>query len=505
MTQQDKDAMHPPGHKQRPKHDHLELSSNQGSTAQSYNENNDDKSAQGIVTFNQSLVLFILVMAWLLFTILIWKSEPHIPLIVATIVTASGLMLFGQSWSQVEKSLIKGIQASVQPTLLLILIGILIAAWMMSGTVPTLLLYGTEWFQPQWFALSAMLLTMIVSMFVGSSITTVGTFGVALVGMASSMGLNPALIAGAVVSGACFGDKMSPLSDTTNFAAAIARVRMNDHIRNMTKTTVPAFLMTCAAFLIWGRSEQVDLSQLDTMKQAINDSFHISPIALLPLPLVIIAAFKRVPIAWTLLIGIGSGLLISGFVQGNWDVQQWMNFMQYGYQSDIANESVARIVNRGGLLSMLGSITLIGIAFAFGGLLQHGGVIKALFNRMIQPIKRKESLVVSTGLSSIGVNLVTGEQYMSILLPGQMFQQEYERRGIPRLTLSRTLEDCGTLINPLIPWGVSGAMMTSALGISVMEYAPFAFFLWISPLCTFAFALLPGLKRSTLNETSSCS
>ncbi|MGZ9586101.1 Na+/H+ antiporter NhaC [Paenibacillus marinisediminis] len=459
-----------------------------------------EESISNTVTFKQSLIIFILVMSWLLLTILVWKAEPHLPLLIATVATGIGLMLCGQSWKQVEHSLIKGLQASVMPAILLVLIGILIAVWMMSGTVPTLLVYGANWFQPQWFALSAMLLTMIVSMFVGSSITTVGTFGVALVGMAASMGINTQLVAGAVVSGACFGDKMSPLSDTTNFASAVARVRMNDHIRNMTKTTIPAFLLTCAAFLFFGHVENTDLTQLEAMQQAMNGSFHIHLIALLPLPIVLIAAIRRVPILLTLLIGIGSGLLVVGIIQGNWDIPNWLQVMQYGFNADIANESVARIVNRGGIMSMMGSIALIGIAFAFGGLLQNGGVIQALFNRIIQPIKRKETLVVSTGISAIGVNFLTGEQYMSILLPGQMFEQEYERRGIPRLTLSRTLEDCGTLVNPLIPWGVSGAMMTSALGMTVMDYAPYAFFLWISPLCTFAFALLPGLKRKTLNE-----
>lgn len=452
------------------------------------------------ITFKQSLIVFILLMGWLLLAILGWKAEPHLPLLIAAIAAGIALLIIGQSWEQVERAMVKGLQSSIQPAVLLVLIGALIAVWMMSGTVPTLLVYGTEWFQPQWFSLSAMLLCMIVSMFVGSSFTTVGTFGVALVGMASSMDINPALIAGAVISGACFGDKMSPLSDTTNFASAVAQVQMNDHIRNMSKTTVPAFILTVAAFIMFGQAEQADLIQLNDMKQAMSDAFHIHPLALLPLPIVLTAAIRRVPIIPTLLLGIASGLLVTGFLQGNWDIPQWLQVMQNGYHMDINHEAAARIVNRGGILSMMSSITLIGIAFAFGGLLQHGGIIHALFSCIIQPVKRNESLVVSTGLSSIGVNFMTGEQYMSILLPGQMFQQEYEHRNIPRLTLSRTLEDCGTLINPLIPWGVSGAMMTSALGVTVSEYAPFAFFLWLSPLCTFAYAWLPGLKKRTLQH-----
>ncbi|WP_195571248.1 Na+/H+ antiporter NhaC [Paenibacillus sp. 1001270B_150601_E10] len=464
------------------------------------NEHEVTTSTGTTITFGQSLSIFIVTIGWLLLTILYWHAEPLIPLLVAAIVTGIMLMCFGMKWQDVESALIKGVQSSVMPSILLVLIGILIASWMMSGTVPTLLVYGTQWFQPQWFAFSSLVLTCIVSMCVGSSITTVGTFGVALVGMASSMGMNSALVAGAVVSGACFGDKMSPLSDTTNFASAVAKVRMTDHIRNMTWTTVPAFILTSAAFLIFGHTSHSDMSQLIEMKAAMESAYHIHPVSLLPLAVVLLAAILRVPILLTMLMGIAFGLLVTGFIQSNWSLMNWMEVTLHGYQSTIANDAVATIVNRGGVMSMMWSITLIATAFAFGGLLQHGGVITALFKKIIAPIKRKESMVVSTGLSAIGVNLFTGEQYMSILLPGQMFQAEYERRGIPALTLSRTLEDCGTLVNPLIPWGVSGALMTAALGMSVLDYAPYAFFLLISPLCTFAFALLPGLKKRTLNH-----
>lgn len=462
---------------------------------------NDEQSVKQPLRFVQSVTIFAVIIAILLLTILGWGAQPHIPLLTATVAAGCLLLLFGQSWNLVERALIKGLQASVMPALLLSLIGILIAVWMMSGTVPTLLVYGTSWFQPQWFTISALLLTVIVSMFVGSSVTTVGTFGVALIGMSDSMGIHPAIVAGAVVSGACFGDKMSPLSDTTNFASAVARVSMPDHIRNMTKTTVPAFLITCIAFLFFGSSAQSNMEQLLAMQQDIRSVFHIHPLTLLPLAVVLIAAFKRLPIIITMLLGIGSGLLVTALIQGDVNVPQWMEVMQGGFQGSFQMEEVSRIVNRGGLQSMTWAISLIAIAFALGGLLQHAGIIETMFNRLIAPIKTKEGLVVTSGLSSIGVNMITGEQYMSILIPGQLFESEYDKRGIPRLTLSRTLEDCGTLVNPLIPWGVSGAMMTSALGLTVLDYMPYAFFLWVSPLVTFAFALLPGLKRVTLGNS----
>ncbi|MGG3836726.1 Na+/H+ antiporter NhaC [Paenibacillus thiaminolyticus] len=460
---------------------------------------------QETLRFGQSVTIFIAILLILIVPILGWRVEPHIPLIGASVAAGGLLLLFGRSWNEVEQAFVRGLQASVQPALLLTLIGILIGVWMMSGTVATLLFYGTSLFQPQWFTLSALVLTVIVSMFVGSSLTTVGTFGVALVGMAASMGVHPAIAAGAVVSGACFGDKMSPLSDTTNFASAVARVSIPDHIRNMTKTTVPAFILTCIAFALIGSSSAPDMEALEALQRDIGQSFHITPWALLPLAVVLIAAFKRVPVALTMLLGIGSGLAVAALLQHAYDIRQWISVMHYGFSGSFALEDTARIMNRGGLQSMAGTIALIAIAFGMGGLLQHGGVIPALFQRLVAPIRKKESLVVASGLSSIGVNVITGEQYMSILLPGQLFADEYDKRNIPRKTLSRTLEDCGTLVNPLIPWGVSGAMMTGALGLPVLDYAPYAFFLWLSPLVTFAFVLLPGLKRGALGLGSASS
>lgn len=465
-------------------------------------EMNNSKEKEHIqpLRFLHGLIIFLTIIVILSSTIIGYSLHPHIPLLLATVIAGCLLLAFGQSWNDIEKAVMKGLQASLMPSTLLALIGVLIAVWMMSGTVPSLIVYGTYWFQPQWFTISALFLTVIVSMFVGSSLTTIGTIGVALIGIADSMSVHPTVVAGAVISGACFGDKMSPLSDTTNFAAAVAQVTIPNHIRNMMKTTVPTFLLTCIAFLCLGSAKPVHVSQLAAIQQDIQRVFYIHPLTLLPLFVVMIAAFKRVPIIMTMLWGIGSGLVVTALLQGNIHLSQWMNWMQNGYQGSFSLREVNHIINRGGLQAMTWSISLIAIAFALGGLLQHTGVIMVMFTRIITPVKRREVLVITSGLSAIGINFITGEQYLSILLPGQLFANEYTRRNIPRQTLSRTLEDCGTLVNPLIPWGVSGAMMTNTLGLSVVDYIPYAFFLWLSPLITFACALLPGLKEATLHD-----
>ncbi|MFC7679878.1 Na+/H+ antiporter NhaC [Paenibacillus sp. GCM10028914] len=452
------------------------------------------------LSFSKSMFLIIFILALLFVSIFLLKAEPHIPLLATTVGTATLLRLFGFSWKKIESAIIQGIQTAIMPILILSLIGILIAVWMMSGTVPTILYYGMDYIEPNYFAVSALYVTIIVSMFTGSSFTTVSTVGVALMGIALTTGISPTLAAGAVVCGACFGDKMSPLSDTTNFAPAVTGISLFTHIRNMMYTTVPALILTTIFFLLVPQSNNIDLSSIYPIKVALDQGFQIHWLTLISPLAVIVCSFKRIPILPTLVVGIVTGLLVTALVQHQTAIDVWFSAMQNGYKSSIANETVASIVNRGGLQSMMGSVSLILIALSLGGLLQHCGVIEAFFRSIIQPLKRKSSIVMMTGASSIAVNGMTGEQYLSILLPGQMFKDEYTRRNIPAKTLSRTLEDCGTLVNPLIPWGVSGVFFATTLGVPVIEYAAFATFLWLCPLFTFAYALIPQLQRYSLGE-----
>lgn len=452
------------------------------------------------LSFSKSLIIIGFILALLFVCIFLLKAEPHLPLLATTVGTAVLLGIFGFSWKSIESAMIKGIQTAIMPILILTLIGILIAVWMMSGTVPTLLYYGMDYISPDYFAVSALFVTIVVSMFTGSSFTTVSTIGVALMGIALTTGISPTLAAGAIISGACFGDKMSPLSDTTNFAPAVAGIPLFTHIRNMMYTTIPALVITTIFFLFAPRADVIDLSSIQGIKLALQDAFHIHWFTLISPLAVIICSIKRVPILPTLVVGIASGLLVTALVQQQIQVDVWFSVMQNGYVSTTANETVASIVNRGGMQSMMWSVSLILIALSLGGLIQHCGVIEAFFRRIIQPLKRSSSIVLMSGASSIAVNGMTGEQYLSILLPGQMFKDEYDRRGIPAKTLSRTLEDCGTLVNPLIPWGVSGAFFAVTLGVPVIEYIPYATFLWLSPFITFAYALIPKLQKKTLGS-----
>ncbi|OMD96459.1 Na+/H+ antiporter NhaC [Paenibacillus odorifer] len=450
------------------------------------------------LSFSKSMIIIAFIFALLFVSIFLLKAEPHIPLLATTVGTAVLLGLFGVSWRDIEAAIIKGIQTAIMPILILMLIGILIAVWMMSGTVPTLLFYGMDYINPNYFAVSALYVTIVVSMFTGSSFTTVSTIGVALMGIALTTGISPTLAAGAIICGACFGDKMSPLSDTTNFAPAVVGISLFTHIRNMMYTTIPALIITTVFFLFAPKADAIDLSSIQGIKFALQDGFHIHWLTLISPLAVIICSIKRIPILPTLMVGIVTGLLVTAIIQQQAEIGVWFSVMQNGYESTIANETVASIVNRGGMQSMMSSVSLILIALSLGGLIQHCGVIEAFFRKIIQPLKRKSSIVLMSGASSIAVNGMTGEQYLSILLPGQMFKDEYNRRGIPAKTLSRTLEDCGTLVNPLIPWGVSGAFFAATLGVPVIEYIPYATLLWLSPFITFAYALIPKLQKNSL-------
>lgn len=411
------------------------------------------------------------------------KATPHMA-IFGTMVLIGGYAYYRtRDFKRIENAMINGIREAIMPVMILLLIGMLIGVWQMSGTVATILSIGLNTISAQWFLPSVLLITMIVSTFTGSAFTTVGTVGVALFGIGMALGISPALAAGAIVSGALFGDKMSPLSDTTNFAPAVAGVKLFDHIRFMMGTTVPAFLITLVLFTILGRGGQAaDTTQIAEAQAALAGRFDLSWVTLLAPILVAVLAFRRMPVLPTMLFGMFAGVLTAGFVQGNWNVSNWFGVMQAGFKSGVENETIAAVLDRGGLESMLWSVSLVLIALAFGGLLRELGVFQAIVDALLERLKSPGSSVLSVVLSSIGVNLLAGEQYLSILLPGQAFKQGFIDRGIDPRYLSRALEDGGTVINPLIPWGVSGAFFAATLGVPVLEYAPFAFFLWLSPI-----------------------
>jgi len=443
--------------------------------------------------FKEAVVLLLLILAVIFSSLFILKTEPHIALLNCLMVILIIGLIRGFKWKQLETGLVKGIQNGVQPIIILGLIGMLIGAWMSSGTIPTIMAYALTVINPHYLLITTLFSCMVISSLVGSSFTTVSTIGVALMGAGMAIGLPIEWLAGAIISGACFGDKMSPMSDTTNFASGVAAVDLFTHIRHMFFTTIPSILITTVIFFILGRMTPIDAASLSEMKNMIlmiESQVHVSSLTLLSPIIVIILAVKRIPVIPSLIVGIMTAGLTAVSLQGI-SLSQFLNVLQNGTSFPIENEQVSNMLNRGGLQSMMWSISLILIAFAFGGLLDSLKIIPTLLNGLIDRIHSKGQLILSTASSSFGVNLLTGEQYLSILIPGQSFKGLYEKMQLDRKYLSRTLEDAGTLINPLIPWGVSGAFFAQTLGVPVLSFLPFAFFLYLSP----AFTILYGYMK----------
>lgn len=450
------------------------------------------------ISFRESAAILGISIVILLSALFGAHAEPHLAILASLIFVVGYAVYRGFPFSQIEEHMINGIREAIKPILIMLLVGMTIAVWMMSGAVPTLLHYGLSTLSATWFAPSALIIAMIVSTFTGSSFTTIGTVGVALMGIAVVLGVNPALAAGAIISGACFGDKMSPLSDTTNFAPGIVNVSVFDHIRFMMGTTLPAIAITFVLFLIFGRGAgSIDADAIGATQQALDSLFRLSPWTLLSPLLVMVLAIRKNPVIPTLIAGVLSGLLLTGLVQGNWDIAQWMSVIQNGLKLETANETVASIISKGGIQSMMWSVSLVMLALAFGGVLRGIGVIDVIIEKTVSKLQRDGSIISSAALAAIGVNFMAGEQYLSILLPGQAFKKIFEERSIDPRFLSRALEDGGTLVNPLIPWGVSGAFFASTLGVPVTSYVPFAFFLILSPLFTFIFAYTRPTKKQT--------
>ncbi|WP_393966410.1 Na+/H+ antiporter NhaC [Exiguobacterium sp. S22-S28] len=448
------------------------------------------------ISFRESAAILGISIIILLSVLFGAKAEPHLAILSSLIFVVAYSAIRGFRYEALEQHMINGIREAIKPILIMLLVGMTIAVWMMSGAVPTLLHFGLETLSATWFAPSALIITMIVSTFTGSSFTTIGTVGVALMGIAVALGVNPALAAGAIISGACFGDKMSPLSDTTNFAPGIVNVSVFDHIRFMMGTTVPAITITFILFFIFGQGDgAIDAATIGSTQQELTRLFTLSPWTLLSPLLVMILALRKTPVVPTLIAGILSGLLLTGLTQGNWNVGQWMSVIQNGLKMESDNKTVTSIISKGGLQSMMWSVSLVMLALAFGGVLRGIGVIDVIIEKTVSKLKRDGSIISSAALASIGVNIMAGEQYLSILLPGQAFKKIFEERSIDLRFLSRALEDGGTLVNPLIPWGVSGAFFASTLGVPVTAYVPFAFFLLLSPFFTFLLAFIRPTKK----------
>ena len=445
------------------------------------------------ITISLSILPIFLTVTLIIGQMILFNSfTPHIPLIFG-IVSAGCIGFYLKiPWKKMEDGMFKVVSIALPSIAVLILVGFTISTWIASGTVATIIVYGLKMISPVYFLASAMLLCAIISLSLGTSWGTTATIGLALMGIGKGFGVPMYWTAGAIVSGAFFGDKVSPLSDTTNLAPAVTGTSVFDHIKNMFPTTVPSMLISFCLYLIAGLFF-VDTSSLLTNKSnlfitTLSRDFLISPIFLLPAIIVSALAIKKVPAIPSLFVGSFSGIILALFFQTN-SFQQIMSFGFSGYQYSSDVPELFNLLNRGGIESMSWVILLMLIALAFGGILETIGAMSKILSSIKLVIKSFASLQIVSILSSIFINLVSGDPYLAITLPGRMFREEYDLIGYSRLNLSRAVEEGGTLVSPLIPWNASGAFVITALGLNVFDgqlinllYIPLSFACWLSPL-----------------------
>lgn len=432
-----------------------------------------------------ALIPILFLILCLSITIIKYHGSPHIPIIFSTIVASLIGVKNGISWRDLEEGIIHTITISMQATLILIIIGTVIGAWMLAGIVPTMICYGLSILTPSIFLVATCLICAVVSTATGSSWTTAGTIGIALCGVGQGLGVPLPMTAGAIVSGAYFGDKMSPLSDTTNLAPAMAGTTLFEHVHHMIYTTAPSMTIALVIYGIMGlsyRNHSVNLQLTEQIIQAMHSQFTINPLLLIPPLIVIIIVIKKVPAIPGLMTGTLLGIIFALIFQKNCDWGTIVQVLQSGYKSQTGVASIDSLLSRGGLDSMMPTVSLILCAMSFGGVMEKAGLLQCIADRLLRLAKSTGSLVLVTNLSCIFMNFTAGDQYISIVVPGRMYRDAFRKRGLHPKNLSRCLEDSGTLTSPLVPWNTCGAFMASVLGVHPFVYLPFAFLNLINPV-----------------------
>ncbi len=421
----------------------------------------------------------------------------------------------GYKWKKIRTSIVKSISSALSSIIILLLIGSLAGTWLLSGVVPAMIYYGLQVLNPTIFLVAATIVCAIVSVATGSSWTTAATVGIALIGIGTALGLSPGMVAGAIISGAYFGDKMSPLSDTTNLAPAMVGSDLFTHIRYMAYTTVPSITITLIIFLIIGLTQDSSGTTASTQEilEAINGSFFISPVLFIVPIVVVIMIIRKIPAIPAIMIGAILGGVFAAIFQPEvvLSVSEYESLSAEAYYVGImkafygdiqiitGQEIVDDLLSSGGMYGMLGTVWLIVSAMIFGGVMEGTGMLKRIAESIISLVNSTGSLVASTAGTCVFFNITASDQYLAIVVPGRMYTDTYKEKGLAPENLSRTLEDSGTVTSALIPWNTCGAYHANVLGVATFAYLPFAFFNLISPFMTIFYAYM-GIKIRTLKD-----
>lgn len=459
----------------------------------------------------QALTPLLFLVAALVCAVNLFEDAAYGPNQVA-LMLASGVAALvglrnGLAWNDIQDSLVQGVSLAIVPIFILLSVGALIGTWILSGTVPALIVYGMELMHPAYFYPATCLICGIVALAIGSSWTVAGTLGVALIGVAQGMDMSLPITAGAVISGAYFGDKMSPISDTTIIAPAAAGADLFAHIRHLTWTTIPSLVIALVLFTTIGfatAGTPAGDASVGDLPQLLQAHFQLGWHLLIPLAVVFGLAVARFPAYPTIMVGALLGGVFAVVFQpdlvvalaGNEDLSRPMALlagawkaMFAGYEASTGNAAADSLLTRGGMAGMLNTVWLIVSALGFGAVMERTGLLERLIRSVLKAARTAGSLVVTTILTAMGMNVVAADQYMSLVLPGRLFQPEYRRRGLAPQNLSRALEDGATITSPLVPWNSCGAYMAATLGVATLDYLPYAFFNLAGPLVAIAMAV----------------
>jgi NhaC family Na+:H+ antiporter len=453
-----------------------------------------------------SVLVFLLSLSVYLFGEDSSYGPNQIALCVGTIAAALVGWKNGQDWKQLESAMVSGITIAIKPIMILFSVGLLIGSWILSGTVPTMIYYSLLMLDPSIFYAASCIICGLIALSIGSSWTVAGTVGIALIGAAAGMGVSIEVTAGAIISGSYFGDKMSPLSETTNLAPAVAGTDLFSHIGHMVWTTFPSIIVALILYTIIGFNidSSASADDLTITMRLITENFTINPLMLLPIVALLVMARKKMPPIPTILVGALIGIILAlvfqssailslagdtpnlllGLFKGVWQT------LFDGFVLNSGNATLDDLMTRGGMSSMLNTIWLVLCALMFGAVMEHTGLLQCLVDYALSFVHSTGSLIATTVATCIGANLITSDQYIAIVLPGRMYKMEYQIRNLDPKNLSRTLEDAGTVTSPLVPWNTCGAYMSGTLGVATFAYLPYCFFNFLCPVLAIIYGFM---------------
>ena len=441
----------------------------------------------------EALITLLFLIVILAIGIIVYGADPHVPMFVGTIGAALMALHLGYKWKTIEKAMLDGIYKALQSVIILAIIGILTGVWLNAGVVPAMIYYGLKVLSPGIFFVGTVLICSITSLATGTSWGTIGTMGVALMGIGFGLGMNPAVTAGAILSGAYFGDKMSPLSDTTNLAPAMAGTDVMTHVKFMMPSTMITYAVALIVFAIMGiksyHGGEADMSTVTLLSDTLDEMFHINPLMLLPPVVVIVAVALKMPAIPGIVLGIISGAVVGLIFQPECNIGTLFSCGLNGFTCETGISEIDKLLNSGGLMNMMFSISMTIIAMMFGGIMEETHQLEVIVNQLKKVAKTPASLVAITEATCVVSNATMPEQYISLVVPGRMYAEEYRRRGLHAKTLSNALEGAGTVTSALIPWNTCGVFIETTLGIGVAQYGVWAIFNWLMPIVVVLMAL----------------